>query len=470
MLLKNLSVVILIFIHFLATSQRLSKTDLVTDLQFLSEAVEKGHPVNYQRLEKINFDSLISVVQLYYPDSLTWRDYEATIREAIWELGCVHTTLTHNPTRQKDSIRQGYFPLRVFTDGMQLFVLELFKDSLNEIPKSTKITSINGVSSRDLLVKMLRFKASDGKSKDFGIEILNKNFAALYYLYFGSFATYDLEYIQENEARIFKVSGVDQKVLKSKENAIYIPESAVLIRKGKQAAFYLLPDSVYYLRLDAFSRNKYKAFYKSIFKYMYLHGNHDLILDLRANLGGNRINVEELLSYLVQDKIKYTIVRPHENMKPFLVNENKKRFQMSYIFYDYLDVFKKEKRTDGVAFVYQIKPKKKVYEGSISIFVNGYTASSSTVTASYLRQYRNALIFGQQTAGGEFFNYGGSYPSLILPQSQIGVKTGTYKYIIGKVGANPNGIIPDYFLQYDVNTYGQKDLELEKFWEWKKGK
>ena len=462
---KAFSLLFLILLSFSASSQLMSKSDLVLDLTFLSNAVEKGHPVNYQRQEKVNFDSLISEVQLHYADSITWRVYEATIREAIWELGCVHTTIKRNPTRQKDTISKGYFPLNVFTDGEHLFVFESFTDSLIEIPKSVEITSINGVSSTEILKQMLHFKASDGKSKDFGIEILNKNFAALYFLYFGVFAEYQFEYIQENEVKVSKISGMDQKVLKPKKETTYIPQSAVLIRKGKDASFYILKDSVYYLRLDAFSRKKYKSFYKSIFKYMHLHGEHDLVIDLRDNLGGSRTNVEKLLSYLVNEKISYAIVRPNENLKPFLIDENKKRFQMSYIFFDYKDFCKREKMADGVAFHYRIKPKRNVFSGSISIFVNGYTASSSTVTASNLRQHRNAVIFGQQTAGGEFFNYGGSYPNLVLPQSKIEVKTGTYKFIIGGDGTNPNGIVPDYPIQYDVNSYQQKDLEFEKFWE-----
>ena len=294
---------------------------------------------------------------------------------------------------------------------------------------------------------------------------LNKNFAALYFLYFGVFSEYEFEYTRANESVMSAVPGTKQTVLKPREANNFVPEAAVLIRKGKDASFFILKDSVYYLRLDAFSRKKYKSFYRSIFKYMRRHGEHELVLDLRDNLGGSRINVESLLSYLVNQKISYTIVRPNENLKPFLIDENRMRFKMSYIFFDYKDFCKREKMSDGVAFHYRIKPKRNVFSGPISIFVNGYTASSSTVTASNLRQHRNAVIFGQQTAGGEFFNYGGSYPNLVLPQSKIEVKTGTYKFIIGGDGTNPNGIVPDYPIQYDVNSYQQKDLEFEKFWE-----
>ncbi len=42
------------------------------------------------------------------------------------------------------------------------------------------------------------------------------------------------------------------------------------------------------------------------------------------------------------------------------------------------------------------------------------------------------------------------------------IKTAVYLVRYDVKGNNANGIIPDHIINYDVNTYNTRDLELEK--------
>lgn len=438
--------------------QQLSKSNLLEDLRFLDKAVQNGHPVNYRRAEKITFDSLILAVERHFPDSLSWRQYEAAIRFAVWEIGCVHTSVKKSPLKSKETQPKGFFPLDVFTDGKRLFVSST--DSV--LWAGDEILSINGVSSQRIVDSMLRYKSPDGRSITFARQIINRNFPALYYIYFGVSASYEIAFSRGGQTHTLQLNGKGKSALSTKEWKPGSPAGLEKIYEGKEAYFGMLPGNVAYLKLDAFKK-KYKPFYRKMFRHLEKNPPAQLIIDLRDNLGGSRAHAEALLSHLIARKTSYDVIRPKNNLGDYLKGKEKMKFWMSFIFYDVKALFKRKKLADGVSFTYKVKPKKKVLDQQpIYLLVNGYTASSSTIVATYLKHYNHAIVIGEQTSGGEFRNNGGSYPNLILPRSGIEIRTSTYRLEYDFAQPGDSGIVPDYEIVYDHQNFLKSDLELQK--------
>lgn len=441
--------------------QQLAKSDLLADLHFLNEAVTHGHPVNYDRKEtaKVDFEKLIAEVQQKDKDSLSWREYESAIRQAVWEIGCVHTTITKSPIRTKEKNKSGFFPLKIFTDGKALYASQK-PEADAKLTKGDEIVSINGIPAAKIIQEMLQYKAPDGRSIDFGKEIMNRNFTALFFFCFGTFDSYEVIFLHGTDLLTENFKGKDQSVLKSEEVKLSPAKETKILFTAKNASFGIIGDSIAYLRLESFDR-KCKSFYKEVFAYLKAHPTKSLILDLRNNLGGSRTNVEILLSYLIQEPASYDIIRPKENLGKYLKGSNKMKFMASFMAFDLKRIFHTKRVADGMAFTYNIKPKKHIYQQPIYVLVNGFSASSSSLTTAYLRHHRKAIVIGEQTGGGEFMNNGGSFPNLVLPKSGIEIKTSVYRFQYDFPGQGRSGVIPDYPVKYDVQSYMQTDLEMK---------
>lgn len=450
--------VLFLLLTFSVQGQQLSKSNLLEDLKFLDKAVQDGHPVNYRRTEKITFDSLILAVEHNFPDSVSWRQYEAVIRCAVWEIGCVHTSVKKSPLKSKETQPKGFFPLDVFTNGKQLFVSS--PDSV--LSAGDEVLSVNGISSERMVDSMLKYKSPDGRSITFARQIINRNFPALYYIYFGVSTSYEIAFFRNGQTDTVQLNGKGKSALVTKEWKPEPPAGLEKLYEGKEIYFGMLPGNIAYLKIDAFKK-KYKPFYRKMFRCMGKNPPAQLIIDLRDNLGGSRAHAEALLSHLVAQETSYDVIRPKNNLGDYLKGKERMKFWMSFLFYDVKQLFHRKKLADGVSFTCKVKPKKKVFDQQpIYLLVNGYTASSSTIVAAYLKHHNHAIVIGEQTSGGEFRNNGGSYPNLILPRSGIEIRTSTYRLEYDFAKPGDSGIVPDHGTVYDQQNFLKSDLELQK--------
>lgn len=444
-----------------AQGQLLAKSDLVADLQFLNDAVRNGHPANYRREPKIVLDSLILRFEKTLPDSITWRQYEAAVRESVSHIGCVHTSVKSSPIRQKEKAQEGFFPWSVFTDGSRIYAYETPKDTAGVPGTGDEIVSVNGMLSTEIISQMMQYRTADGKGETFMQQLINRNFASLYYFYFGQHPIFEITYLHKGHEYAGSYPGSGKTALQARDWKILPQEGEKIAVKSKTAHLSVLPGNIQYLRIGSFGKG-YKLFYRRVFRYLGANPGQSLVIDLRDNLGGSRSNAEKLLSYLLPVKTSYSVIRPEQNLGPYLRGKEKMKFRASYFYYDVRELFHRKKLSDGVAFKYEIKPRRKASGNQpVYVLVNGYTASSSTIVASYLKHHRQAVVVGELTAGGEYRNNGGSYPNLVLPRSGITIHTSTYRMEYDFAREGDKGIVPDLPVIYDADSYQRKDLEME---------
>lgn len=456
---RHLALLIFLFVSSVTTaySQVFTKTMLINDLHYLNKVVSESHPSKVKYSNTNPLDSLIGNIQQEAPKTFNYREYELYIRKALIQIQCMHTYIT-KPAKNKQLYYN--FPVRLFASNDTLYIAESPLDSLNyQFRKGDIIESINGKSAKEIISNLIQYQPTDGKSTAFGYRVFNNNSQRLVKLFYSADSTFKINFT--HYAKLISESWSPHlKILKP---AIIKQDSALLSIKGNQSIFKLLPNNTGYLQISHFKKKHYKSFYAKVFKVLKEKNCSNLIIDLRDNLGGNRFNATKLLSHVINESTSYTIIRPNTKLKKQLKFKERFKFASSFIFYDVMRLHRRSKTENGlVKFKCAVNRKSEIFNGKITLLINGYTGSSSVIVASNIKHHaKNVTLIGEQTAGGESSINGGSYPALFLPQSKIGIQYATYFFQFDNAANNRNGLIPNFTIRHTYKTFLTTDLELQ---------
>jgi C-terminal processing protease CtpA/Prc len=195
-----------------------------------------------------------------------------------------------------------------------------------------------------------------------------------------------------------------------------------------------------------------------------------LIIDIRKNEGGAQGMEDHLLSYLIDKgyaKYKYVEIPPFPysfyQYTSYKDKEQQKIFEddLNEYFYKtndgrYLDKKGKYKGNS---------PSVNNFKGDIYILISGLTFSGGSEFAALAKNYTNAKFIGEETGGGYYGNTSGEFLEFTLPNSKVRGRIPLFKFVIEpKETSIPfgHGIIPDYFLQQNIEEYlTGKDIEME---------
>ncbi len=438
-------------------SQVFTKTMLLSDLQYLNKVVSQSHPsiIRYQKTNSL--DSLITNVEQEAPEFFKYREYELYIRKALIQVQCMHTYITKSAKNKQNYYN---FPVRLFASNDTLYIAESPLDSITySFKKGDVIESVNGKSAKEIIANLIQYQPTDGKSTAFGYRVFNYNSQRLMRLFYSTDSLFKINYTHQTKF----ISESWSPHLKTLIPKVISTDSSTVSIKGNGTHFKLLPNNIGYLQITAFKNKHYKSFYAKMFKLLKEKNCSSLIIDLRDNLGGNRFNATELLSYVMSESASYDIIRRNSKIKKHLKFKERFKFAASYLFYDMMRIHRRSKTENGlVKFHCLLNRKAEIFNGAITVLVNGYTGSSSVITASNIKHHaKNVTIIGEQTAGGESSINGGSYPTLFLPQSKIGIQYATYFFQFDNQANNRNGLVPNITIRHSYKTFLTTDLELQ---------
>lgn len=402
-------------------AQKIAKNSAYEDLVFLNHAVTFGHPVNYNpEKKKVTLDQVIAKLQNIESDSLDFAEFRLLLNEAIFNVGCVHTRISKGIERAT-ALETLYFPSRIILQSGKLF------DTLN-----VEITSINGISSEQIVRDVEHFYASDGITNALSAEVFNKNSYSLISGYFN----FPREYIVKtgNQTSVIQATQTFTETRESrpKENPIF---------QNKNNLFYF-KEGIPVLKVSSFDKTD-GSFFRKSFKYIQENNLQTIIIDLRGNLGGNRKSAVSLTKHLVSNPFTYSILQPGLYTKKYLNGKGKFYLLLSKLKYNVGNIFKGKRTRLGKEFVYRFKPNQEGYKGKLYILTDGYTASAATMVTSWLKQHTKATFIGQQSAGGYNGNNGGSFPTITLPNSKYEITFPVYRIVLDKNSDHNAGIIPD---------------------------
>ncbi|HRG26441.1 MAG TPA: S41 family peptidase [Chitinophagales bacterium] len=436
-----------------AFSQKISREEAQADIIFLQEALTNGHPGSKKEITQTvqaleGFKNSIT-------DSIDLRPFFRNVRYCVTQLNCVHTAVD-KIDRPLNSLPLNLLPFDFAIDEGKLFLIG--GDSTYTINYPVEVVSVNKTPSSQLVDMLWHYRSSDGN-----LITTNNSYVPEYGYYFlasllGFPDTFSIQLAGKTKPIIAPA------VLKKQTTPPVV--SITSIYAFEDCRFYrsLEDSSVYILDIDGFANHRFRPFYKDVFNYLAKNNITNLVIDLRDNLGGNRNNVSNLLGYFLDSTQHYQLIKTNGAASQYA---DFKIIFLQFLRFNIAEFYRCKYNNGQATFTYNMQPHKQQYRGKIYVLINGKSASASGITAGYLNQYCQAVLIGEEAAGGNNGNNGGSYARLILPNSKVNIRFPVFHLKHDYATSDDTGgVLPDITTTYSLQEIMQQvDKEMRVVYE-----
>jgi hypothetical protein len=444
---KNLLTIALLLIQTLLVAQNhtYTKTSLIADLTYLDKALQKAHPINYKRADKITIQPFIDSIEKTLPATFSWRAYEWILREGIAKIGCVHTAIFSVPKEHITAVA----PTRFYP--LSMFDFQSLQDTLG-IAVGDVITRINGISQRDLAHKMLHFMGGDGHSTALSRELMNANFPIMLYRNVGQVDTFDVEINGEKHIKmVAKPLKKNYRRNTPQYPILYSSKTDTLFENGKTVIW----------KITSFHRKSKEN--KAVFDILKAKKMDNVVFDFRGNLGGNFTVGGDLLRYFVREAATFRMQGGYKGSRYLDTKSKLTTLPLGLLMYEIFRLPQKRYK-GGKHWFYKYAPHTDAFQGKITVLIDGYTASTASQVASFLKHKAGATLVGTPSVGGETDNNGGLFPKITLPKSKVRIRF-PMKQLVYDMTKTPQNIAlnPHILVTYTAQDIVLgKDIALEK--------
>lgn len=435
---------------------------LKEDYSLLRKILEQKHPSLYWYTSKDSMDHYFDQGYKNITDSMTELQFGWKILAPLTnKIHCGHTSFSMSKGWNK-FIRDKRIPsfplyLKIWKDSMIVTANLNRKDSV--IKKGMQITSINGMKSREIINKLFGYLVQDGYEDNVNYIRLSTNFPFFHRNVFGIYKTYSVQYIDSTglEKKTFlSLFGLNEDTLKKIKNFPPVKKTH-FSKKEKLENIRSMKtiDGTSVMTINTFAGgNHLKSFYRHSFKFITKNNIQNLIIDIRANGGGDISNYVSLTKFIRHTafKVADTAAAISKGFAPYT-----KYIKNGFI--NNIGFLATRKRADGRYHFsfwerHHVKPKKKNhYSGNVYVLTNGLTFSASSLFCNAVKGQDNVTIVGENTGGGWHGNSGIIIPDIILPNTKLRVRLPMFRLVqyqhVAKTGT---GVIPDIYIGPTAET------------------
>ena len=444
-------------------SKKFSKEQLQQDYTLLRNILEKKHPALYWYTSKDSmnyyFDSIYHVIS----DSMTELQFGWKVLAPLTnKIHCGHTSFSMSKGWNKSmrGKRVPSFPLflKIWGDTMVVTGNLNRKDSL--FKRGTIITSVNGISNKELISHMMQYFPLDGYSDNVNYVRLSSNFPLYHRYIFGIYNNYSIGYIDSkgNQKIAFipmynpvaDTAWRRQRMIQPEK-----PSRKKIKKESVESARSLIIDttiSTATIVLNTFSNGEslhLRSFIKQSFKKISQQNVKHLIIDLRSNGGGDVPIYVQLLKYIrhTEFKVADTAYAVAKNLSPFSTYIKERLLNNLTL------LLLTRKHSDGnyhfgywERHLYHPKSNNH-FNGQVYVLTNGPTFSASTLFCTAVKGQQNVKLIGEETGGGWHGNSGIMIPDITLPITQLRVRLPLFKIVqYNHVPKNGRGVMPDIYI------------------------
>lgn len=473
----SIAFIIFIFPLSIFGQKELSREQVLEDYTIFKNILTTGHPSLYEYTTKPRLDSVFSVFEEKEVNEL--KDSDAFFRSITSLADHVkdgHLTVLHP---KMDTVPL-MFPLL-----LKIIDEKLYTDTDDfGISLGAEIISIDDVASPTILQGLLKYAPSDGYNLTKKYRQIEKEFSLFFYYEYGNQENHVVKYasksgqVQTIEIAPESFENIGKRyVNRNSHFALYHQNSNKIeyfkTRIAEQWPFVYYIDSINtaVLTVNSFGLDPelFKSKLINIFKEIKKKKVSDLIIDIRQNIGGFRINAINLFSFLTNKSFKQRISEsaitdtlPEEKYIMHTMSNYNKFFEM------YFATAKKENGrwifTEDHATAEMI-PFKKLFKEKVYVLIGGNTFSAGSAFALSAKNSEEITLVGEETGGGYYFHTA-QYSTLYeLPNSKIMVRTPFVKidkYVIDHSVPIGSGILPDINISLTVeDLIDGKDSQLD---------
>ena len=421
-----LQILVISFIFLSVKSRDVSRTELISDIDYSIDMMEDVHPNLYSEISKEDFYSKADSIKSSLPEQISDIESYKVMAKLFATIKDGHTGVISVWNYFSKNISYAFrktLPYKFEIENERIFVSKNYFYR-NTIPIGSEIIKINGKPSSQCINEV---------SKLFSYEnIPFRNYRLQDPMIWGlwnNFKDFEISYIAPNskEVRNIKSSGgIVSKI-------IFMNNSKAL---GSNYNYKTISCNIGYLEFNAFKDlDKFEVFLDSTFNIVKENNVTDLIIDIRKNGGGHSDLAIELMQYI--SKTNFQIFDSGiTKISQELINKKK----LSWI--------DSTKRIIGTIYssvdttTTKLRKNSLRYKGRCYLLTSGNSFSSATALASMFQCYNVGKIIGTET-GGLTVCYGDVY-DFKLSKTKINMGVSCKKYFFACGVDDRRGVIPDY--------------------------
>lgn len=451
------------------TPRRLSSNAVRADLTFLQEALYRGHPGVFRFNPRDSLDVFFDRLRRQLPpDSVSYEQTQVLVRLAVARVRDGHTSVETAFYNEATRV----LPVTTQVIDNKVFILRDYAgDTLRW--RGAEIRAVNGIPARAVVEASRLMASTDGYNETFRDVTASVFFARNLRLLFGTPDTSRVELAwSDGRTETRRVlTRPRSEILALQQTRVARPPRHVPVFKYKDTALYrdtLFP-RLAVLKLGSFPDGRYKRFYRKTFRWLNKNDMEGLVVDLRFNTGGSLGNLEALLTRVLDERAVYQFERRrHVRLAPYFNRRASLVKALVWLRFDILPFYRHRRDGDLKIRAHTMKPHRRHnFDGKVFVLTNGWSFSSASMAASFLKNRAGAATIGAETGGGETGNCGGGYPKLVLPNTRIKVRFPLHylRYDVGRPN-HGRGVLPDFPTRYTIDHYlNGRDLDMEKVYE-----
>ncbi len=458
MKIRSIITIILLLPLSVFGQKELSNEQILEDYTIFKEILTVGHPSFYEYTSQVAWDSIFSSFeQKEIKGVKTPNDLFKSISSIAENVKDGHLNILH----PKIDTLPTMFPILIKFIGGKLYT---DTDDFG-ITVGSEIMSIDSKSTHTILKDMLKYAPSDGFNLTKKYLQIEKEFGILHYYEYGVKESYSVKYTTpEGKVKTIEISPKSFESIGNRypnrnshfasyhQNVNRVEYFKNRIAEEWPFVYYIDSLNTAVLTVNSFGLDpqEFKSKLIDLFKEIKKKKAKSLIIDIRQNIGGYRINAINLYSFLTNEPFKQRIlesaitnVLPHEKYVVHTISNYTDFFGM------YFTSAKKEdgrwNLTEDHAQA-EMVPYKKTFNGNMYVLIGGNTFSAASAFALSAKNDKNITLVGEETGGGYYFHTA-QYSALYeLPNSKIMVRVPFVKidkYVSDKSVPKGSGILPD---------------------------
>jgi len=435
--------------------RKYSPDALRQDYTLLRTVLEKKHPSLYWYTPRDSMNRIFDEGYQAIRDSMTELQFGwKIIAPTTSAIHCGHTSFSMSKGWNK-FIRNRVIPsfplfLKIWSDTMVVMYDLNRHDSL--LHKGDLVTSINGLKSADIIRIMFDYMVEDGYSDNVNYIRLSESFPYFYRNIFGIYPTYHLEFIDSSgtprTADIPYYNPSADSINRKMEQRRRLGRLSAYERKQNIRSLQF-DSSFALMTINSFSRGHLRHFFRKSFRDIRKRHLANLVIDIRANGGGDINNYVLLTRFLRRTPFRvadsaYSIARNFGGFTRYISSGFLNNLGLAFLTH---------REQDGHYHFgfwerHVFRPKKRhFFGGKTYVLVNGLTFSASSLFCNAVKGQPGILLVGEETGGGWYGNSGIIIPDIILPHTHLRVRLPFFRIVqYHHIAERGTGVMPDLYI------------------------